>query len=197
MLLYSSTTFCVTARRVRLTSASASRALASATRRSGLFFSAISSICSSFDFAGASLSLAGGSGFGSGFGWALPAAAPASRSPGARGVIHRVRIPLLLLAGVFDRHEQPVVAGRDGLSLFGGGVEGAAVAAHGRQRVVLLLVEVGGGPVEFGLALGTVERLPLRGERRGGGPRFGHRFGRGVDRRLMVVQDRHGGRGGR
>src|SRR5579872_7228043 len=137
---------------------------------SGLLFSAISSISSSWDFAGASLSLSlavGGllSDLASGSRpWLQTKVAAVSSAAGASRLIHNFRITFLLFTGVLDRHEQPFVVARRGGGLFRCGVEGAAVAAHGGKWIVFLLeVGVSGPTREVGPLLRpvAVDGLPL------------------------------------
>src|SRR4051812_6749193 len=54
---------------------------------------------------------------------------------GAERLLMIFRILFLLLTGVLDGHQQPVVVGGDGQVFLRGGFEGSAVAAQGRLQV--------------------------------------------------------------
>src|SRR5215831_16013812 len=178
-------TFCVTCKRVRFSSASAKVTLAAATRRSGLFFSASVNISSSFDLFDCVLSFAGGRAPG------CPGGAPGARGratggraagcPGCAGkdcptpilalantvataseLTTSLRMIVLLLSGVLDRHEQPIVVRRDGQVLFRSVVERVGVTAQRRLRIIFLLhVGIGGLPVQFAALVVAVEGVPF------------------------------------
>src|SRR5262249_34671487 len=148
--------------------------LTSATRISGLCLRALARRSSRVP----SLGLAGGSDLVSGLAvWAF--AEFAAQIARARLTVH-LHIAFLLLSGLFQADEQPVIVGGNGQLLRGRSVEGLAVAAQGALKIVVVgEITVAGFEEQGGAVAGAVEGLPLFGDRRRHGIALGDFPGRG------------------
>src|SRR5262245_9670019 len=162
--------FCVTCKRVRLNSASASLIFAWARRMSGFVFMAVASISSRPGRVG-SLFASGGlsacaAGLAPGPEGSWPQAVTAPRTSTNRLAIF-LRILSLLLSGVLQGHHQPVGAVRDVQRLRRQAVQPGLVAAQGGRHVPLREEPIAGTAQDVRRLSEHVPLTPLR--RRGGG----------------------------
>src|SRR5262249_45603696 len=155
------------------------RSFASATRMSGWTFSAWASSSARLPFSGAAGLPEFGAGSSPSCGRGLVGGWPTSSPPttsSTNRLIAGLRILFLLFTGLFQGHDQPVVAGRNLQVLLGSHVETVAVAAQGRLPVALLgRVAIARPAVQGRPPAQAVERPLLQQGRRA---RLGNSLGR-------------------